>query len=133
VFSKSARAIVWADGFGPFAETKGQKKTMIPTGCRPIDCSKILQTTPNATVLLNQILKSSSAAADQILKERVSHRLGRWFSSFCRNKTTNKKYDSNSMETNRLWRRFANFAEQGNANKCNYLNHLHTSKKIIQK
>jgi hypothetical protein len=26
VFSKSARAIVWADGFGPFAETKGQIK-----------------------------------------------------------------------------------------------------------
>jgi len=25
VFSKSARAIVWADGFRPFAETKGQK------------------------------------------------------------------------------------------------------------
>jgi len=25
VFSKSVRAIVWADGFSPFAETKGQK------------------------------------------------------------------------------------------------------------
>jgi hypothetical protein len=27
VFSKSARAIVWANGFRPFAETKGQKKS----------------------------------------------------------------------------------------------------------
>jgi hypothetical protein len=26
VFSKSVRAIVWADGFRPFAETKGQNK-----------------------------------------------------------------------------------------------------------
>jgi len=47
VFSKSARAIVWANGFGPFAETKGQiKKTLISTVWKTIECSNILQITP---------------------------------------------------------------------------------------
>jgi hypothetical protein len=54
VFSKSARAIVWANGFRPFAETKGQiKKTLISTIWRSIECSNVLQITPNGIYYLS--------------------------------------------------------------------------------
>jgi hypothetical protein len=56
-----------------------------------------------------------------VFKECASHRLGKWFSSFCRNKRTKKShgcnnlklFDFNGLETGRLRRLSSKIADRG--------------------